>query len=149
MRRHMIAGTGFTGLGAALLALASPSSVLLFELGMCISGAGIGMVMPSALITLQSTVPRARLGIATASAGLFRSLGGAIGVALLSSVLFASMGTASDGSTTGAAALHAALLDGANAEQLDLAFRITFWVVAIDSLIAWLVALSTPRERKA
>ena len=148
MRRHMIAGTGLTGVGAALLALASPASALLFEVGMCVSGAGIGMVMPSALITLQSTVARERLGIATASAGLFRSLGSAVGVALLSSVLFASLGAGPDAHSSGAAALRDALLDDAHAGELDRAFRITFWVVAIDSLIAWLVALTTPAERR-
>ena len=45
-------------------------------------GVGFGMVSQVLTIAIQNAVERSELGIATASANLFRSLGGAVGVAL-------------------------------------------------------------------
>jgi MFS family permease len=52
-----------------------------------ILGFGIGLVMPTLTTAIQNAVPRNVLGGATASAAFFRSLGGALGVALSGAVL--------------------------------------------------------------
>jgi EmrB/QacA subfamily drug resistance transporter len=50
-------------------------------------GLGIGMVMPNLTTAIQNAVPRNILGGATATAAFFRSLGGALGVAVSGAVL--------------------------------------------------------------
>jgi Na+/melibiose symporter-like transporter len=58
-----------------------------------IAGAGVGTLFPIATVSVQNAVEPANLGIATATLTFLRSLGGAIGVAVLGSV-FLSHGVA-------------------------------------------------------
>jgi EmrB/QacA subfamily drug resistance transporter len=51
------------------------------------AGAGVGTLFPIATVSVQNAVEPANLGIATATLTFLRSLGGAIGVAVLGSVL--------------------------------------------------------------
>lgn len=50
-------------------------------------GAGMGLVMITQLLAVQSSVPRDRLGIATSTSQFFRSTGGAIGIAIMGTVM--------------------------------------------------------------
>ncbi len=61
----------------------------LIEAMLVVMGLGIGLVMPNLTTAIQNAVPRHDLGAATASAAFFRSLGGALGVALSGAVLAA------------------------------------------------------------
>lgn len=54
---------------------------------MAILGLGIGMVMQVLVLATQNAVPRADLGAATSSSTFFRSMGGAVGVALFGALL--------------------------------------------------------------
>jgi MFS family permease len=54
---------------------------------MFITGAGIGMVMQVLILATQNAVPYDDLGVATSGATFFRSLGGAMGVALFGALL--------------------------------------------------------------
>jgi EmrB/QacA subfamily drug resistance transporter len=56
---------------------------------MVVFGAGFGMVTQVLVVAIQNAVDRREIGTATASANLFRALGGSVGVALYGS-LFAS-----------------------------------------------------------
>jgi hypothetical protein len=49
-------------------------------------GAGFGMVSQVLVVAIQNAVDRSDIGIATASANLFRSLGGSVGVALFGAI---------------------------------------------------------------
>lgn len=49
-------------------------------------GAGFGMVSQVLTVAIQNTVDRSDLGIATASANLFRALGGSVGVAVFGAI---------------------------------------------------------------
>jgi EmrB/QacA subfamily drug resistance transporter len=65
----------------AILALARAGEIpFLAALGLL--GLGTGLGMPNAVVIVQNSVPRASLGIATASMSFLRSLGGAFGVAI-------------------------------------------------------------------
>ncbi|HTY77167.1 MAG TPA: MDR family MFS transporter [Candidatus Bathyarchaeia archaeon] len=54
---------------------------------MALAGIGMGLVFVPMLIAVQSAVPRAVLGSATSVTGFFRFIGGAVGVAVMGSVL--------------------------------------------------------------
>ncbi|EXX84853.1 MFS transporter, partial [Paenibacillus darwinianus] len=54
---------------------------------MIVTGLGLGVAMPVYTLTVQNAVDQRLLGVATASSQLFRSLGGTIGVSMMSTVL--------------------------------------------------------------
>jgi EmrB/QacA subfamily drug resistance transporter len=83
-----------TGLLAATLSFAALSwtartggGVLVSEAILAILGLGIGVSFPNLTTAIQNAVERSDLGAATATAAFFRSLGGAVGVALSGAIL--------------------------------------------------------------
>jgi EmrB/QacA subfamily drug resistance transporter len=58
---------------------------------LAIAGAGMGFSMITLLIAVQTSIPRAQLGIATSGTIFFRSIGGAVGVAVMGAVLTVQM----------------------------------------------------------
>jgi EmrB/QacA subfamily drug resistance transporter len=51
-------------------------------------GMAIGLQLPTSMVAVQSAAPSGHLGVVTGVCGLFRGLGGALGVALLTSLLW-------------------------------------------------------------
>ena len=87
-RPLILAGLVLMVLGFIALAAfhaTTPRWVLVFEL--VLIGAGLGLVMLTLLIAAQHSVPREQLGITTSLNQFSRSIGGALGVALLGAVL--------------------------------------------------------------
>ena len=84
-------------LGGALLmplailgmALTPPQAALLSGVFMLLSGIAGGLQFPTSLVGTQSAVAARDIGVATSTTNLFRSLGGALGVACMSSLLLA------------------------------------------------------------
>ena len=54
---------------------------------MFVFGAGLGMTMQVVVTAVQNSVDRRHMGVATASVAFFRSMGGAVGVALFGAIL--------------------------------------------------------------
>jgi EmrB/QacA subfamily drug resistance transporter len=75
-------------LGVQLLGLTSPTWLLLFVL--LVQGLGMGAVMAPATESIMSVVPREKAGAGAAVNNSVRQVGGALGVAILGSVLAAS-----------------------------------------------------------
>ena len=73
---------GGWGKGALTNSALSGSSVLPLELALVGLGLGLGLVMPNLTTAIQNAVAPQDLGVATSAASFFRSLGGALGVAL-------------------------------------------------------------------
>jgi EmrB/QacA subfamily drug resistance transporter len=78
-----------TGLTVAVFAFAALSwlarwghTLLPLEMSLVGLGLGLGLVMPNLTTAIQNAVEPADLGVATSAASFFRSLGGALGVAL-------------------------------------------------------------------
>lgn len=87
-RVYPIAGSACAAGGMLLLSrmhAGSPESML--SAAMVLLGAGVGMVMQVSLLAVQNAVEHRDLGIATASAQFFRSLGGSFGVAVFGAIM--------------------------------------------------------------
>jgi len=82
-----IVGTAVLALGLLSLTQLGPHTsygeVAAF---MFITGLGIGLVMQVLVVAVQNAVPHSALGVATATATFFRTIGGAFGVAVLGAV---------------------------------------------------------------
>ena len=82
-----IVGTAVLSLGLLSLTQLGPHTpygeVAVF---MFITGLGIGLVMQVLVVAVQNAVPYSALGVATATATFFRTIGGAFGVAVLGAV---------------------------------------------------------------
>ena len=96
-------------------------------------GLGFGMVTQVLIVAVQNSVERRELGVATATTGFFRALGGAVGAAVLGAVFAAQAGAhATDGI---AHAVRADVIDGVQA---------VFLVAAPLAALALLVVLRLP-----
>jgi predicted MFS family arabinose efflux permease len=81
--------TGLALMTAGLLLLAqigTGTAQATVALLLVVFGAGFGMVSQVLMVAIQNAVDRSDLGIATASANLFRSLGGSVGVAVFGAI---------------------------------------------------------------
>ena len=135
------------------------------QAAMVLVGAGLGLTMLTLLIAVQHAVPAARRGVATSLNQFARSVGGAVGVAVLGALLSAATGVAL-GSGEGAPARHAtheagglaALMNPATraalppAERHELESRLAgalarvFLAAGLATLGALALALMIPRE---
>ena len=145
--------TGTAGIPIGLLGLAfvPPTYATMTSVLMSVVGLSIGIVLPSSLVAVQNAVPRHQLGVATAGTAFFRSLGGAIGIAVLSAILLAAMhGGASRpalpriGEAVVARAAEAPVATTATASEAEAAFRRIFIIAATISSLAFLFALRVP-----
>ncbi|MCI0488121.1 MAG: MFS transporter [Blastocatellia bacterium] len=87
-RPTVLAGLAIMTAGFALLATFgsdTPRWLLLADMG--VMGSGIGLVVLALLITVQNSVERSDLGIATSLQPFARSIGGAAGVAVMGAML--------------------------------------------------------------
>src|SRR3954464_3204435 len=105
-KRFPVAGLAIMAAGLLLLSRMDETTArALTSLYLAVFGVGFGMVSQVLTVAVQNAVPRADIGIATASANLFRALGGSVGVALFGAIF--------------AARLDAWLPDGVDAQGLQ------------------------------
>ncbi len=82
-----IAGTAIMVVGLALLSTMDAHTTRLAASGfMFVLGLGLGLVMQVLVLAVQNAVGYEDLGVATSGATLFRSIGGAVGTAVLGSI---------------------------------------------------------------
>ncbi|NYT79103.1 MFS transporter [Alcaligenaceae bacterium] len=70
-----------------LLALSSPDSTFFTALCLTFIGLGIGLQLPTSTVAIQNAVPFRHVGVATGVSAFCRSLGAAMGIALLMAFL--------------------------------------------------------------
>ena len=93
-KRFPVAGLALMTAALVLLAaLAGDPSRLATGVGLVLFGLGFGMVTQVLITAVQNSVERRDLGIATATTGFFRALGGAVGAAVLGAVFAARAGS--------------------------------------------------------
>lgn len=139
---------------AALLALVLlPATTLtwvelpcLFLLGM-----GLGLQLPTTLVVSQHAVGPALIGTATSLSSLSRQLGGAIGLALLSTLLLVMMRSLLPPDLGGGLEALVQQLGSAagsvDRSAVDGAFRAVLWGCLACSLLAWPFAFRVPDLR--
>lgn len=165
--------TGFTLLTFGFVSLSMyqrETARLWLYLDLILIGAGLGLTMLTLLIAVQQAVARAQLGIATSLNQFSRSIGGAVGVAVMGAVLSAGLAAqlnqvASRGNTTltieraeelsanpnalidphARAELPANVLDVLQ-DSLAAAIHKVFWVGTAFAGLALLVSFYLPRK---
>jgi EmrB/QacA subfamily drug resistance transporter len=133
-KRFPIAGLALMTAALVLLAaFADEASPVATGIALAVFGLGFGMVTQILVVAVQNSVERRELGVATATTGFFRALGGAIGAAVLGAVFAAQAGT--HASETAATALRNDVIDGVQA---------VFIVAAPLAALALLIVLCLP-----
>lgn len=93
-KKMAIGGLLVMTIGMVLMYFMEPSTpIYQLVLYMILLGLGMGIAMPVFSLTVQNAVAPQQLGVATATSQLFRNLGGTIGIAVMGSVMSASMTT--------------------------------------------------------
>ena len=135
-KRFPVAGLAIMTAALVLLAaMSADPSRAATGLGLAAFGLGFGMVTQVLVTAVQNSVDRRELGIATATTGFFRALGGAMGAAVLGAVFAAQAGIHASGS--GGPALRAHVIDGVQA---------VFVVAAPLAALALLTVLLLPER---
>jgi EmrB/QacA subfamily drug resistance transporter len=89
---RQICVTGLLAIAAGLVIIAqmnATSSYRVLAVGLLVLGAGMGAAMTPATSAITSALPRAQQGVASAMNDLSREVGGALGIAVLGSVMTA------------------------------------------------------------
>jgi EmrB/QacA subfamily drug resistance transporter len=86
---QILAGAVLMPVAIFAMAITPPQSGLLSAVFMLLTGIACGLQFPTSLVGTQSAVESKDIGVATSTTNLFRSLGGAMGVACMSSLLLA------------------------------------------------------------
>jgi EmrB/QacA subfamily drug resistance transporter len=165
-----IAGTAVMVLGLYLLSTldAASATAKIFAF-MFVLGLGLGMVMQVLVLAVQNAVDYADLGVASAGATLFRSIGGSLGTSVLGAIFANQLtselksalprGAAAHGSGSGATvnpaqiahlppALHAGYLH-AFTNSLNAVFLVAAAVGAVAFAVSWLIKELPLRETVA
>ncbi len=87
-KAYMVGGAASLVVGLALMStIDAGTSYWLLSLYMALIGIGMGACMQNLVLATQNTTDIRQMGVATATVTFFRSLGGAVGVAVLGAVL--------------------------------------------------------------
>src|SRR4051794_17203089 len=135
-KRFPVAGLALmTAALAGLAGVSAEPSRWRIAVALAVFGLGFGMVTQVLVTAVQNAVERRELGVATATAGFFRALGGAVGAAVLGAV-FAGRATATATSGDGAG------LGGVRPEDVIDGVQAVFVVCAPLAALALLAVLA-------
>ncbi|XOS91725.1 hypothetical protein ACLMAB_25370 [Brevibacillus laterosporus] len=115
-KRYAIFGIFFMILGMLLMGFMN--SIALAVVSMCLFGLGLGLGMPVFTLAAQNAVPLNQLGVVTATATLFRNLGGTIGIAVFGSIMNSILKRKLEETIASGEGLNLSQLDPQQAEQL-------------------------------
>jgi len=113
-------------------------------------GLSLGLVMPTLTVAIQNAVRPADMGSTTSAALYFRSLGGAIGVALAGAIMAVMLHRTGDRSLTDVGVQQLSALPAAEREGALAAYRsaiaATFVAGAVIAAVAFAVVLFLPER---
>src|SRR5690606_26145825 len=91
-----LTGTLLMPAAILLLAFADPAATAIMAVLLGLIGFSIGLQLPTSTVAVQNAVPHHHVGIATAVSAFCRSLGSAIGIALLTAFLLSWLHSGAD-----------------------------------------------------
>jgi predicted MFS family arabinose efflux permease len=149
-KRFPIAGLALMSGALLFLGLVAPdASRLATGIGLVVFGLGFGMVTQVLVTAIQNSVDRRELGMATATAGFFRALGGAVGAAALGAVFAAQAGArVSEGGAGIGGLVRGDVIDGVQAVFLVAAPLAALALVAVVRLREVPLRTSTATKEK-
>ncbi|MGL6088952.1 MAG: MFS transporter, partial [Pseudomonas paracarnis] len=157
----ILSGAVLSPLAILGMAYSAPQAVALTSVFMLLCGIAAGMQFPTSLVGTQNSVEQRDIGVATSTTNLFRSLGGAVGVACMSALLLALLHDSSfahlaSGALVAEGSSGNVLLDGLNAApgpaqdalrgELAVTFRHLLMVSAAVSLLGLAAAIAMPNR---
>ncbi|WP_268797709.1 MDR family MFS transporter [Pseudomonas huanghezhanensis] len=143
------------------IALTPPQSAVLTGVFMVLTGIASGLQFPTSLVGTQNSVEPKDMGVATSTTNLFRSLGGAVGVASMSALLLAMLAgsgvvSPGNGTLTGEGASGNLLMDSLHAAsgpglellrgKLSMTFQHLLFASAAISLLGLAAAFAMPNH---
>lgn len=144
-----ILSTALLAVGALLLStLGTDTPFALIVLYMLMVGLGLGPVMSVGVAAIQNAVPHSVMGVATASAQMFRQIGGSLGVAVLGAIFANRLAyeATAIGHPEGTAGFNADVLatmpapeQAAMLEAYVSAMHPIYWIAAIAAVVAFIV----------
>jgi EmrB/QacA subfamily drug resistance transporter len=144
-----ILSTALLAVGALLLGtLGTDTPFALIVLYMLMVGLGLGPVMSVGVAAIQNAVPHSVMGVATASAQMFRQIGGSLGVAVLGAIFANRLAyeATAIGHPEGPAGFNADVLatmpapeQAAMLEAYVSALHPIYWIAAIAAVVAFIV----------
>nr|WP_274603648.1 MDR family MFS transporter [Pseudomonas lutea] len=154
----ILAGAALMPLAILGIAFTPPESAVLTSLFMVLTGIASGLQFPTSLVGTQNSVEVKDMGVATSTTNLFRSLGGAVGVATMSALLLAMLAGSGIAEVGGSMAEGSGnlLMDSLNAAsgpalgllrgQLSMTFQHLLIGSAAVSLLGLAAALAMPNN---
>jgi EmrB/QacA subfamily drug resistance transporter len=154
----ILAGAALMPLAILGIAFTPPESAVLTSLFMVLTGIASGLQFPTSLVGTQNSVEVKDMGVATSTTNLFRSLGGAVGVATMSALLLAMLAGSGIAEVGGSMAEGSGnlLMDSLNAAsgpalellrgQLSMTFQHLLKGSAAVSLLGLAAALAMPNN---
>jgi MFS family permease len=157
----ILAGALLMPLAILGIAFTPPQSAILTGLFMVLTGIASGLQFPTSLVGTQNSVEMKDMGVATSTTNLFRSLGGAVGVASMSALLLAmltgsGLGGIDGGSLTSEGGSGNLLMDSLHAVsgpalellrgQLSMTFQHLLMASAGVSVLGLAAALAMPNN---
>ncbi|OBZ13140.1 MDR family MFS transporter [Bacillus sp. FJAT-26390] len=115
-KRFAMAGMPFMVIG--MLMMAFMTNVGVAVAAMIVFGIGLGIAMPVFTLTVQNAVAPSELGVATATATLFRNLGGTIGIAVMGTVMNSTLTSKLEAAVKAGEGPDLSKVDPATAEKL-------------------------------
>jgi EmrB/QacA subfamily drug resistance transporter len=143
-RVSTVAGTSavFVACTALPWAVASASHAWVFA-DIALMGSGLGFSMLALLLSVQHSVPRSELGLATSLNMFARSIGGAVGVSIMGTILAAGLGS-SVHDAPGALDSGMAALSPDLRQHFILALQHAFFGTAVAAGLAVVAAFRVP-----
>jgi EmrB/QacA subfamily drug resistance transporter len=154
----ILAGAALMPLAILGIAFTPADSAVLTSLFMVLTGIASGLQFPTSLVGTQNSVEVKDMGVATSTTNLFRSLGGAVGVATMSALLLAMLAGSGIAEVGGSMAEGSGnlLMDSLNAAsgpalgllrgQLSMTFQHLLMGSAAVSLLGLAAALAMPNN---
>lgn len=134
-----ITGTATTSLGFLILAFITLDKPFWYmALAMFVIGLGMGQLMQTLTMAVQASAPAQDIGVATSSATFFRQIGGTLGTAIMLSLLFSvlpgNISTSLTDSPTLTQALDAALDPAVAADPANRGIMDQMWKPVTDKV---------------